>query len=403
MAYNSTVHRRFDNGEWHPRHPDLRSLSERHFMHRVCISSTGLYVPPHIISNAELVDTFNRYADLHNAEHATEIAAGSRAAVPYSSVEFIEKASGIQQRYVVDKAGVLDPTRMRPRLTRRPDSDISLMAEISVAAAQDALRRAGKTAADVDGVICAAANMQRAYPAMAIEIQHVLSIQGFGFDMNVACSSATFGIEMAVNAVRGGSARAVLVVNPEITSPHLAWKDRDCHFIFGDVCTAILVERQDTAPAGAFEVLGTKLVTSFSNNIRNNAGFMSRSEDRNPDDRDQLFYQEGRKVFKEVCPMAAEHISSHLATLGLAPSGVRRFWLHQANLAMNQLIGRRLLGRDATADDAPVILNEFANTASAGSIIAFHRHQADIAAGEVGVICSFGAGYSIGSVVLRRL
>jgi beta-ketodecanoyl-[acyl-carrier-protein] synthase len=276
------------------------------------------------------------------------------------------------------------------------------MAEIAVAAAKDALARAGKQATDVDGVICACANMQRAYPAMAVEIQTALGIKGFGFDMNVACSSATFAIEMAVNAVKCGSARAVLVVNPEITSPHLAWKDRDCHFIFGDVCTAILVERLDTAPAGAFEVLGTKLQTTFSNNIRNNAGFMSRCEDRDPDDRDQLFYQEGRKVFKEVCPMAAEHISSHLATFGLAPNAVRRFWLHQANLAMNQLIGRKLLGRDATLDDAPVILNEFANTASAGSIIAFHRHHDDFKVGEVGVICSFGAGYSIGSAVLRR-
>lgn len=100
--------------------------------------------------------------------------------------------------------------------------------------------------------------------------------------------------------------------------------------------------------------------------------------------------------------MAVEHITSHLTAHGLAPDGVRRFWLHQANLAMNQLISRRLLGRDATPDDAPVILNEFANTASAGSIIAFHRHHDDIQAGDVGVICSFGAGYSIGSVVLRR-
>jgi len=371
-------------------------------MHRVCISSTGLYNPPEVITNAELVVAFNQFADLDNAAHAAEIAAGSRAAVPYSSEAFIEKASGIQRRYVVEKSGVLDPTRMRPRLRARPDSEISLMAEISLAAARDALARAGKQASDVDAVICAAANMQRAYPALAVEIQAALGIQGFGFDMNVACSSATFGIEMAVNAVKCGSARAVLVVNPEITSPHLAWKDRDCHFIFGDVCTAILIERLDNAPAGAFEVLGTQLLTSFSNNIRNNAGYMARSEDRNPEDRDMLFYQEGRKVFKEVCPMAAEHISAHLNKLGLAPGDVRRFWLHQANLAMNQLIGRKLLGRDATADDAPVILNEFANTASAGSIIAFHRHHDDIKAGDVGVICSFGAGYSIGSAVLRR-
>jgi beta-ketodecanoyl-[acyl-carrier-protein] synthase len=371
-------------------------------MHRVAISSTGLYIPPDVITNEELVATFNRFADQENASHAAEIAAGTRQPTPQSSVEFIEKASGIKRRYVMEKTGVLDPQRMRPRLQARPDTEISLMAEIAVAAARNALTRAGKQPADIDGVICAAANMQRAYPAMAVEIQAALGIQGFGFDMNVACSSATFAIEMAVNAVKTGSARAILVVDPEITSSHLAWKDRDCHFIFGDVCTAILIERLENAPPGAFEVLGTRLLTTFSNSIRNNAGYMSRSEDRNPEDRDQLFYQEGRKVFKEVCPMAVEHIGKHLAELGLVPTNIRRYWLHQANLAMNQLISRKLLGREATPDDAPVILDEFANTASAGSIIAFHRHHDDIQVGEIGVICSFGAGYSIGSVVVRR-
>jgi beta-ketodecanoyl-[acyl-carrier-protein] synthase len=237
---------------------------------------------------------------------------------------------------------------------------------------------------------------------MGVEIQTALGVQGYAFDMNVACSSATFALEMAFNAVRTGTARAILVVNPEITSAHLAWMDRDCHFIFGDVCTAILVERLELAPAGAFEVLGTKLLSTFSNNIRNNAGFMSRAEDRDPEERDQLFRQEGRKVFKEVCPMAAEHMANHLGELGLTPAQIRRYWLHQANLAMNQLISRKLLGHDASADEAPVILDEFANTASAGSIIAFHRHKADFVAGDTGMICSFGAGYSIGSAVVRK-
>ena len=372
-------------------------------MHRVAISSTGLFVPPEVITNEELVAAFNQYAQLENEKYATEIAAGTRAALTHSNVEFIEKASGIKRRYVMEKKGVLDPRRMRPHFAPRPNTEISMMAEIGVKACQEALAAAGKTAADVDGVICAAANMQRAYPAMGVEIQTALGVQGYAFDMNVACSSATFGIEMAVNAVRTGSARAILVVNPEITSAHLAWMDRDCHFIFGDVCTAILVERLDLAPEGAFEILGTRLQTTFSNAIRNNAGFMSRAEDRDPEDRDQLFRQEGRKVFKEVCPMAAEHMASHLAAHELAPNGVRRFWLHQANLAMNQLISRKLLGRDAAPEEAPVILDEFANTASAGSIIAFHRHKADFKAGEVGMICSFGAGYSIGSVIVKKM
>ena len=372
-------------------------------MQRVAISSTGLYTPPDVITNAELVSSFNRYVDQENQRFAGEIAAGSRNALTHSSEEFIEKASGIKRRYVLEKSGVLDPQRMRPHFKPRGDDEISLMAEICVSSVQDAFQRSGRAMPQIDGVLCASANMQRAYPAMAIEVQQALGIEGgFGFDMNVACSSATFGIHMAVSAVQTGAAKAILMVNPEITSAHLAWKDRDCHFIFGDVCTAVLIERLEDAPANAFEVLGTRCLTKFSNNIRNNAGFMSHAEDRDPDDRDQLFYQEGRKVFKEVCPMAAEHISSHLAELGFTPAQVRRYWLHQANMSMNQFITRKLLGRDPNQDDAPIILDEFANTASAGSIIAFHRHHEDIKSGEIGVICSFGAGYSIGSVVVKR-
>ena len=372
------------------------------FMHSVVISGTGLYQPPHTITNAELVEAFNRYADIQNARYAADIAAGTHGALQHSSVDFIEKASGIRQRYVMEKTGVLDPLRMYPRFEERGDDELSLMAEIAVAAAQEALQQAGKTGADIDMVLCAASNMQRAYPAMAVEIQQALGAGGYGFDMNVACSSATFAIEQAVNAVRTGSAKCVLVVNPEITSGHQAWNDRDCHFIFGDVCTAVIVERADTATtADAWEVLGTRLATQFSNNIRNNFGFLNRSEDSDPNARDKTFRQEGRKVFKEVVPIAAAHIEGHLSDLGHAPSAVRRYWLHQANQGMNQLVIKKLAG-DASADLAPLILDEFANTASAGSIIAFHKHRADLAAGDVGVICSFGAGYSVGSVVLRK-
>ncbi|MFN8865731.1 MAG: beta-ketoacyl-ACP synthase III [Pseudomonadota bacterium] len=367
------------------------------------ITGTGLYRPPHVITNAELVESFNRYVDLQNARHADAIAAGARQPLVHSSVEFIEKASGIRQRYVIDKEGVLDPTRMRPRFAPRRDDELSLMAEIAVDAARRALAEAGREAGEIDAVYCAAANMQRAYPAMACEIQAALGAGGFGFDMNVACSSATFALEQAANAIRCGTARRVLIVNPEITSAHLEWRDRDCHFIFGDVCTAIVVESdEDVRAAAPWRVLGTRLVTQFSNNIRNNAGFLNRCEDTDPDARDKTFMQEGRKVFKEVVPMAAAHIESHLRSLGFEPTQVRRFWLHQANLGMNQQVMRKLVGQEVGDDIAPIILSEYANTASAGSIIAFHHHRADLKAGDLGVICSFGAGYSIGSVVVRR-
>jgi beta-ketodecanoyl-[acyl-carrier-protein] synthase len=367
------------------------------------ISGTGLYVPPQTISNDELVVAFNRYVELFNATHADEIAAGTKVALQPSSAEFIVKASGIQSRHVVDKQGVLDPTRMRPAIPERANDQLSLQAEMAVEACKAALTAARKAPADIDAVIVACSNMQRAYPAMAIEVQAALGIEGYAFDMNVACSSATFGIEQAVNAVRGGTARAVLVVSPEICSGHLDFRDRDCHFIFGDVATAVVVERADAATSKVrFEILGSKLATVFSNNIRNNFGFLNLCDERGVGKRDKLFMQEGRKVFKEVCPLVADHIREHLSSTGLAPTDVKRFWLHQANLSMNQLIVRRLLDRDATVIEAPVVLDEFANTSSAGSIIAFHMHHEDLPVGSVGVISSFGAGYSVGSVILRR-
>ncbi|OYU78603.1 MAG: beta-ketoacyl-ACP synthase III, partial [Burkholderiales bacterium PBB5] len=275
-------------------------------MKNVVISGTGLYKPSHVITNAELVASYNAYADLQNAQHAQAIADGQRQPLVHSSVEFIEKASGIRQRYVIEKTGVLDPTRMKPRFAPRPDEQLSLMAEIAVDAAQKALTAANREAGEIDAVYCASANMQRAYPAMACEIQAALGAGGFGFDMNVACSSATIALEQATNAVRCGSAQRVLIVNPEITSAHLEWRDRDCHFIFGDVCTAIIVEAADQArSADQWQVLGTQLATKFSSNIRNNAGFMNRCEDTDPDARDKTFMQEGRKVFKAVVPLAA--------------------------------------------------------------------------------------------------
>lgn len=367
------------------------------------ISATGLFTPAERIANEELVASFNAYVALHNRENAAAIAAGEIAELTESSVEFIEKASGIGSRFVVDKAGILDPTHMAPRLPERSNDELSILAEIGVAAAKDALARAGRDAADVDAVLCAASNMQRAYPAMAVEIQDALGIDGFGFDMNVACSSATFGIQTAADYIRAGHAKSVLVVNPEICSGHLNWRDRDSHFIFGDAATAVILERADLATSEhQFDVVSTKLLTKFSNNIRNNFGFLNRAAEEGIGAPDKLFVQEGRKVFRDVCPMVAELIGKHLSENQLNVGDVKRFWLHQANLSMNHLIVKKLLGREASVEEAPVILDTYANTSSAGSVIAFHTYQDDLPKGAVAVLSSFGAGYSIGSVILRK-
>ncbi len=363
--------------------------------HPVAISGVGLWHPEHVITNDELVDAYNAYVERYNAEHDDQL--------PFSSSEFIEKASGIRQRYAYVKDGILDPERMRPKLPVRADDVLSHQAEIALNAAKPALASAGRTAADIDMVIVSCAYTQRSYPAIAIEVQAALGIDGSGFDMLVACSAATFALQRAHDAVAAGSARSVLVINPELTSPQVNYKDRDGHFIFGDVATAMVLERADACrSAHSYEILGLRAKTVYSNNIRSNFGYTSFADDSDPYAADKLFHQNGRKVFKEVCPMAAEHLETQVSDHGVAVGDVRRWWLHQANINMNQLIIKRLLGDVPSQDVAPTVLDEFANTASAGSIIAFARHNEDLASGDYGVICSFGAGYSIGSLLLRK-
>lgn len=362
------------------------------------ITGTGLFHPEHVITNEELVESLNAYVELFNHENADKIAAGEVEARRGSSADFIEKASGVQRRYVVEKSGILDPKRLRPNLRERADDEISLQAEWGVIAAKQAMENAGVTAEDIDIVILSCSNLQRAYPAVAIEIQTTLGIKGYAYDMNVACSAATFGLKQAYDAIKAG-ARRVLLVNVEITSAHTDFRSRDCHFIFGDVATASIIENTDSKTG--FEILDSELFTQFSNNIRNNFGFLNMSE--NADIDDKRFRQDGRKVFKEVCPLVAKMITAQLEKNQIEPTGVKRFWLHQANASMNELILKLVVGKEnAKPGLVPIILNEFANTSSAGVIIALHRTAHEVEDGEYGVLCSFGAGYSVGSILVQK-
>ena len=361
------------------------------------ITGTGLYTPPESISNEELVASLNAYVEQYNAKNADVIARGELEELRGSTPEFIEKASGIKSRHVVEKSGVLDINRLRPKLRERSNDEISIQAEIGVKAAKMAMEAAGVTAADVDAVILSCSNMQRAYPAVAIEIQDALGIDGYAYDMNVACSAATFGIKQAHDAIKCG-AKCVLVVNAEITSAHNDFGARDGHFIFGDVATATIVEQTDTK--AGFEILDCQLVTKFSNNIRNNFGFLNSSEEAT---KGLLFKQDGRKVFKEVSPLVASTITAQLGQLNIDVNAPKRFWLHQANANMNALILKLLLGKDIEKERAPIVLDEYANTSSAGVIIAMHKTGHEVEVGEYGVLCSFGAGYSLGSIVVKKV
>ena len=377
-------------------------------MHSIVISGTGLFTPPHIITNEELVSAFNAFADDYNTSHRGEIERGDVQPMQHSSCEFIEKASGIKRRYVMVKDGVLDIERMMPVIPRRSEDELSYTAEMATFAAKEAMARAGKQPADIDLVIYGASTSERPWPAVAVEIQSALGCRGYAFDMTVACSTATFGISTAMDALLAGTASCALVVNPEFASPQINFRDRDSHFIFGDVATACILEREETATGdNRFRILDRQLKTYFSNNIRSNVSFLTKVEPGITFDRffepDQFFVQQGRKVFKELLPLIYTLVDGQLQQMKIDIKEIKRMWLHQANINMNHFVARHLLGRDAEFNEAPIVLDEYANTASAGSIIAFHKFNQDLAPGDKGIICSFGAGYSIGSLIVEKV
>ncbi|MFW2176247.1 MULTISPECIES: beta-ketoacyl-ACP synthase III [unclassified Moraxella] len=379
----------------------------------IYITATGLYTPPFSISNEELVATFNQYVDNYNAKNADAIASGEKTALVHSTAEFIEKASGIKSRYVMEKEGILNPDIMSPVIPyRKLGEEMSIMAEMGLDALKQAVDNAGMEGKDLDAIIVACSNFQRVYPAIAIELQKYIGMEGgFAFDMNVACSAATFGIAQAVGLIKSGVAKRVAMVNIEITSAHLNWRNRDSHFIFGDVATATIIE--ESAEPKGYEILDSHLFTQFSTNIKNEYGFLDRCEflaagtpmypDIEEPVTDKLFLQEGRKVFREVCPAVSNLIIELINKNGVEPSAIKKMWLHQANANMIDLILRTVLGKEADKSIAPTVLAEYANTSSASPMIVFHKHQENMQSGDLGVICSFGAGYSIGSVLVKKV
>lgn len=373
----------------------------------VVISGTGLFVPPARLTNDDLVRSYNDHVDRFNAENADDIAAGKVTAKDYSSAEFIKKASGIEARHVIELDGVLDLDRMRSHFPADGHGDMedpSLQAKMAIAAASDALKAAGIEAGDIDQVICSAAVLQRYFPSIGIEVQHFMGTKGSAFDMVMGCSSATYGLINGINAIKTGAADRVLMINPEIFSSMVNYQDRDSHFIFGDIAVAVVLERADLATAkDQWKVLGTKAETKLSHNIRSNYGPLTRLEEGAQNRDDMFFVQHGRKVFKELLPLVTDFIGDQLQAANLSVDHISRMWLHQANINMNMYAAKKLLGREPSFEDAPTVLENYGNTAGAGSVVAFHKHRGDLKPGDKGLICSFGAGYSIGSLLIEKL
>ncbi len=373
-------------------------------MKRVIVSGIGVTIPEASITNEELVASFNAWVDEENGRRA----AAGLDPLQKSSAEFIYHASGIKARHAHTPDGILDTDRMAPRIAAREDDDLSVLAEFGASAARRALEDAKVDAAEVDLVVCASSHLQRMYPSIGIEIQKEIGANGAAFDLSLGCSSAAAGLHVAFNLVRAGAHRRALVVTPELITANLNFRDRQTHFIFGDAAAAMLLEAVEDGEErpGRFEVMDTRNWTQFSNNIRSNYGYLNRVEEDDPSrvpTEGKLIKQQGNKVFKDVTVASHRFIVDFLKEHGHTPDTIRRFWLHQANARMNAMILKLAFGQEVGHDRAPMVLDRLGNTAAAGAVLALEENHRDMKPGEFGLLCTYGAGYSIGGALLRMM
>ncbi len=374
-------------------------------MTNIVISGTGVFTPPDAVSNEALVEAYNSFVERYNTDNADAITAGEKDALMTSTAAFIEKASGIKSRFMMDGSGAIDSEILKtplPDCAADNNMGTPVQVQMALGAAKEAIAQAGLAPEDIDMVILSSSVWERFVPSMATEIQSILGTKGFAFDMAMGCSSATFGMSTAHDAIQSGMANKALIITSEYITPVMNYKERDAHFIFGDAAVAMVLERETEAQSkGQFRIRSRRLFTEFSTNIRASFGARTLMEQDKISDPDQLFSQNGRTVFRELLPSVIDLVESHLKQENLTVSDIRRMWLHQANINMNQFATRKLLGRDSTNDEAPIILDKYANTAGAGCIIAFHQYKDDIKSGDICLLCSFGASYSIGSFILE--
>jgi 3-oxoacyl-[acyl-carrier-protein] synthase-3 len=268
---------------------------------------------------------------------------------------------------------------------RRVAPDGESLEDMATQAGGKALAASGLAATDIDLVIVATCTQESQIPNASATVAHRLGIDSPGaFDVNAACSGFCYALAAADAAVRGGSARHVLIIGVEKMSQWLDWTDRSTAVIFADGAGAAVVGPSDTPGIGP--------VVWGSSGDKSDAI-------RVPDRNDSL-RQEGQTVFRWAT--TALHPVAKLACerAGVDPSELAAFVPHQANLRIIESIARKL-----GADNAVVARDivTAGNTSAASIPLALSRmlERGEVRSGGLALILGFGAGLTYAGQVIE--
>ena len=324
---------------------------------RAKISALGTYVPPRLLTNADL-------------EKMVE-----------TSNDWIVDRTGIRQRHIVDK-GVAT-------------------SDLSVEAAKRALAERGIGASDLDAIIVATVTPDMLFPSTACVVQHKLGAKGvWGFDLSAACSAFVYALQVGAQFIATGAHKKVMVIGADVMSSIIDYTDRATCVIFGDGAGAVILEPAEDDSVGMIDFMHEIDGAGGCSLYMPGGGSLHPATHETVDKKMHFVHQDGQAVFKFAVRKQAEICQKLLARNNLKGSDIKTFIPHQANKRIITATADRL---GMPPESIVINIDCFGNTTAGTIPLAMEtaRQQGKLKKGDLVLLASVGAGFTIGATLLR--
>ncbi len=321
------------------------------------ISSVGVYVPPRLLTNADL------------------------ERIVATNDQWIVERTGIHQRHIVDPG--------------------MATSDLAAKAAQCCLERRGIDADEIEAIVVATVTPDMMFPATACLVQEKIGARkAWGFDLSAACSGFLYALQVGAKLVESGAHTKVMVIGADVMSSILDYTDRSTCILFGDGAGAVLLEPAEDDEVGLVDFEHEIDGSGASSLYMPGGGSLHPSTADTVAAKMHFVHQEGGAVFKVAVRKMAELSETLLARNGLTAAEIDCMIPHQAN--------RRIIAATAERLGLPlekVVINigEYGNTTGATIPLAMHTalEQSRLEKGDTVLLASFGGGYTVGTTLLR--
>jgi 3-oxoacyl-[acyl-carrier-protein] synthase-3 len=324
---------------------------------RVKISALGTYVPPRLLTNADL----EKMVDTNN--------------------QWITERTGIRERHIVDK-GVAT-------------------SDLAVEAAKKALAQRGIEASDIEAILVGTVTPDMFFPSTACLVQHKLGAKGaWGFDLSAACSAFLYALQVGTQFVATGAHKRVMVIGADVMSSIIDYTDRATCIIFGDGAGAVILEAADSDSLGMIDFIHEVDGSGGCYLYMPGGGSLHPSTHETVDEKMHYVHQDGQAVFKFAVRKQTELCEKILERNGIKASDIDVFIAHQANKRIINATAERLGLRP---ENVVINIDRYGNTTAGTIPLAMDtaRQEGKLKKGDLVLLASVGAGFTVGATLLR--